>query len=181
MDNAIKVADQAWIATALLHRDNPGRADFRLREIIERAAQEFGFSRNLRKGVWQHIVGHSVASNPPTPARHRMLTKTGRGRRRLFRAGDEVHPDRDGKVTPLAEDIPAKYHPLLAWYQSEYNRKTAPQASPVGGSSPGAFLAFVGLIPAYDLKVMEEIIERECERIETGTEKDGEGEGKDAA
>jgi hypothetical protein len=39
----------------------------------------------------------------------------------------------------------------------------------------------VGLIPAYDLKVMEEIIERECEHIESETEKDGEGAGKDAA
>jgi len=175
----IKVADQAWIATALLHREHPERPDFKLREIIERAAREFGFPRAERKGVWQHIVGHSVASNPPTPARHRMLTKTGRGRRRLFREGDAINPDRDGKLTPAAEDIPTKYQPLLAWYQSEYNRNGQKTQGPAGSSSPAAFLAFVGLIPAYDLKVMEEVIERECERVETETDKDG--EGKDAA
>lgn len=179
MNIGIKVADQAWIATALLHRENPGRQDFKLREIIERAAREFGFPRNMRKGVWQHIVGHSVASNPPTPARHRMLTKTGRGRRRLFRDGDAVSADRDGKTTPAAEDIPTKYHPLLAWYQAEYNRNGMKTRCSAGDSSPAAFLEFVGLIPAYDLKVMEEIIERECERIEDEGNKDG--AGKDAA
>lgn len=175
----IKVADQAWIATALLHRERPERTDFRLGEIIARAAREFGFPQTERKGVWQHLVGHSVASNAPTPARHRMLTKTGRGRRRLFREGDAVNPERDGKVVPASEDIPTKYQPLLFWYQSEYNQKLAKPQGPAGGSSPAAFLAFVGLIPAYDLKVMEEVIERECERIEAETDKGG--EDKDAA
>src|SRR5258706_12889370 len=160
----IRVADQAWIALALLHRENTARADFRLREVIERAGREFGFSRDERKGVWQHIVSHSVASNPPTPARHRMLTKTGRGRRRLFREGDPVGPGRDGKMTPLPEDIPAKYRALLEWYQSAYNR--APETVPMPGkaSSPATFLAFVGLIPAYDLKQMEDLIQADSER-----------------
>ena len=175
----IKVADQAWIAAALLHREQPERSDFQLREIIGRAAREFGFPPTERKGVWQHLVGHSVASNAPTPARHRMLTKTGRGRRRLFRDGDPVNSERDGKITPAAEDIPTKYQSLLAWYKSEYNHKRVEPQGSAEGSSPAAFLAFVGLIPAYDLKVMEEVIERECERIETETDKDG--EDKDAA
>ena len=29
----IKVADEVWVATALLHRENPSRSDFTPREI----------------------------------------------------------------------------------------------------------------------------------------------------
>jgi hypothetical protein len=108
-----------------------------------------------------------------------MLTKTGRGRRRLFREGDAVNSERNGKSTPASEDIPTKYQPLLAWYQSEYNRNGLKTRGLAGGSSPAAFLAFVGVIPAYDLKVMEDIIDRECERVETEADKDG--KDKDAA
>lgn len=174
MADDVKVADQAWIAAALLHRESPRREDFTLEEIYQRALKEFGNEKH--RGVWQHIVGHNIASNPPTPAVYRMLTKTARGRRRLFRAGDPAHPERSGKMVPAKEEIPAKYKPLLDWYQAKYNH---PGASPggQGSSGPAAYLAFVGLIPAYDLKAMEAIVERECERVE-GEET---GEGSDAA
>ena len=36
----IKVADEVWIATALLHREHPDLADFTIEEIMERAGQE---------------------------------------------------------------------------------------------------------------------------------------------
>lgn len=41
-----------------------------------------------------------------------------------------------------------------------------PTHAPKGSSHPLAFLAFVGLIPADDLRVMEGLIERDCEGIE---------------
>ena len=38
-----------------------------------------------------------------------------------------------------------------------------------------AFLAFIGLIPAYDLKLMEEAIDRDCERIEGEADENANG------
>ena len=52
-----------------------------------------------------------------------MLYETARGRRRLFRQGDEAHPYRGGKIVPQAQDIPETYWHLLVWYQTEYDRK----------------------------------------------------------
>ena len=163
-----KVADQAWIATALLHRENPNREDFRLSEIRDRAKREFG--EDLQPGDWQHLVGHAVASNKPTPAKHRMLSQTGRGKRRLFREGDKFHSERTGKVIPDHADIPLKYRGLIEWYQSKYNKLAKKQEDAPRSSAPETFLSFIGLIPAYDLKCMEEIVEAECEHIEQEAE-----------
>jgi len=45
----VKVADEVFIATVLLHRENPGNADFSVGEIVERvAARQRG--RNLKGG-----------------------------------------------------------------------------------------------------------------------------------
>jgi len=46
-----------------------------------------------------------------------MLVETEKGRRRLYREGDVAWPGRTGKVTPRRDQIPAKYHALLDWYQ----------------------------------------------------------------
>lgn len=120
--SALKVADEVWIATALLHRENPKRADFTIAEIVERARKE-KFSPVLRPGVYVHAVQHCVANRPPNPGRYRMLLETGENRRRLFRPSDPYHPAREGaKVTPAREDIPAEYHELLDWYSKDYAR-----------------------------------------------------------
>lgn len=112
----IKVADEVWIAAALLHRENPAREDFSLEEIVDRARKERVVGE-LRPGVYVHVVQHCVANRPPNPGRYRMLFETGDGRRRLFRKSDPYHPGRaDSKVAPNAEDIPPKYRDLLAWY-----------------------------------------------------------------
>ena len=112
----IKVADEVWIATALLHRENPERHDFTPKEIEERAAKE-DISGSLRKGVYVHALLHCVANLPPNPGRYRMLFETSHGRRRLFRTGDAAHPLRKGaKITPDRNAIPAGYHDLLDWY-----------------------------------------------------------------
>jgi hypothetical protein len=36
----LKVADEVWIATVLLHRDRPDRTDFSLEEIVQMAEQQ---------------------------------------------------------------------------------------------------------------------------------------------
>ncbi len=115
-----KVADEVWIATALLHRENTRRADFMVSEIVARAAKE-GLTGTLRPGVYVYVVQHCVANRPANPARYRILTETAKNTRRLFRPGDPYSPDREGaKTVPDKDDIAAKYHPLLDWYQSEY-------------------------------------------------------------
>jgi hypothetical protein len=35
---AVRVADEVWIATGLLHRENPVREDFAIEEIVKRMA-----------------------------------------------------------------------------------------------------------------------------------------------
>jgi len=117
---AIRVADEVWIAAALLQREHPSKKDFSVEEILARAEEE-GVFRELRPGVYVHIIQHCVANRPPNPGRYRMLFETGKARRRLFRPGDSYHPAReDSKIAPAKEDIPSKYHALLDWYNAEY-------------------------------------------------------------
>lgn len=112
----LKVADEVWIVTALLHREQPQQPDFTVEEIVERAEKE-GLAGPLRPGVYVHIVQHCVANRPPNPGRYRMLFETGPGRRRLFRKGDPYHPAREGaKSTPNPEDMPHGYAGLAGWY-----------------------------------------------------------------
>ena len=83
----LKVADEVWIATALLHREHPEAADFTIEEIVERVRKE-GLHETIRAGVYVHLVQHCVANRPPNPGRYRRLYETGDGRRRLFHKGD---------------------------------------------------------------------------------------------
>src|SRR6266704_361070 len=72
----LKVADEVWIATALLHREHPKASDFSLEEIVESARKE-GLHEPLRPGVYVHVVQHCVANRPPNPGRYRVLIETG--------------------------------------------------------------------------------------------------------
>ena len=118
---AVKVADEVWIATALLHREHPRQEDFSIAEVVERARKE-GLTSVLRPGVYVHALQHCVANRPPNPGRYRMLTETAEGRRRLYRESDSYHPARHGaKCMPDAEDIPPAYQNLLKWYREEYS------------------------------------------------------------
>jgi hypothetical protein len=113
----VKVADEVWIATALLHREHPSAKDFSIEEIVGRARQE-RLHKPLRPGVYVHVVQHCVANRPPNPGRYRMLYETSDGRRRLYRESDPCHPERrEGKVVPDRADIPADYGELLEWYR----------------------------------------------------------------
>lgn len=120
----IKVADEVWIATALLHKENPKQADFSIEEIVERARRE-SLHGPLRPGIYVHVVQHSVANRPPNPGRYRMLFETSPGRRRLFRKADSYHPAReDAKITPEAQDMPESYADLLRWYSGWSEEQT---------------------------------------------------------
>ena len=126
---SVKVADEVWIATALLHRENPKREDFSVSEIVARARRE-NITGELRPGVQVHAYLHCAANLPPKPGRYRMLYATGKSTRRLFRQGDDFHPDRrGGKVTPSKENIPARYQALLDWYHDKFVGKGRSQKS----------------------------------------------------
>src|SRR5271156_3853749 len=117
LKTTLKVADEVWIATALLHRAHPSRADFSINEIVEQAMLVSPGSP-LRPGVYVHVFQHCVAHRAPNPGRYRMLFETAEGRRRLFRRGDTYHPAREeSKVTPEGEDMPSEYYELLSWYE----------------------------------------------------------------
>lgn len=118
----LRVADEVWIVTALLHRRYPERDDFRAAEIVATAKSEQAAGPGpLRAGVRPHVYLHCVANKPPNSARYRMLVETSRGWRRLFRAGDPSHPARrGGRDLPRPADVPERYRGLMAWYQREY-------------------------------------------------------------
>ncbi|HLK33005.1 MAG TPA: hypothetical protein VKT29_07935 [Terriglobales bacterium] len=114
----IKVADEVWLAAALLHREHPEHPDFAVEEIVARARQEGVTGEAIRPGVYVHVVQHCVANRRPNPGRYRMLFETAPGRRRLYRPGDAYDPEREGgKMTPVAEDLPSAYRGLLDWYR----------------------------------------------------------------
>lgn len=137
MNDGPGVADEAWIATALLHQEHPDRADFAIHEIVERAERIAG-PAPLRPGVKHHISYHAVAQKKPNPGRHCLLFATARGRRRLFRQGDPRHPDRRGREVPQRDQLPAAYRSLVDWYRSVYSARA-------GDSTPDPILALRGV------------------------------------
>src|ERR1700758_2575181 len=119
----VRVADEVWIVTALLHQEQPDKGDFAIDEIMERARKE-KITETLRPGVYAHVVQHCVANRAPNSGRYRMLFETAPSRRRLFRQGDSYHPQREGsKTAPDPAELPEKYHHLLDWYR-EWNKDT---------------------------------------------------------
>lgn len=115
----VLVADEVWIALAMLHRRNPNRASFRASEIMEQVRKE-GAHPQLRAGVSPHIYLHTVANIQPNGGAYRMLFKLDDDTYRLFRPTDHAHPRRKGKIIPDREDLSEKYHDLLDWYKDEY-------------------------------------------------------------
>ncbi len=157
----LKVADEVWIATALLHRENPKRADFTSSEIMERIRRESA-TTSLRPDLQLHVSQHCVANRPPNPGRYRMLFATGKSRRRLFRTGDLYDPNRAGsKTAPEREKIPSRYRPLLDWYWSTY-RKSAP----TGRADRDPILALRG----FGRKIWDERADDYVRRVREGWE-----------
>ena len=121
------LADLVWVATALLHREQPEREWFAPQEVRERALQE-GFGP-LPPGFTTHVSQQAVANRPANPGQYRMLFALGHGMRRLFRSDDRADPGRSGKQVPAGDDLPEQYRPLLDWYWAEYDRQPAPSRS----------------------------------------------------
>jgi hypothetical protein len=120
-------AVEVFLAAALLHREQPGRADFTIQEIVSRAARE-NITGEMRTGVGVHASQHCVANKAPNSLKHRMLFATGKHTRRLLLPGDEVHPGRTGKIFPEADEVPERYRPVLEWAKTRYEQ---------GGEGPG--------------------------------------------
>lgn len=122
MPNRVRVADEVWIATALLHRQHPDAEDFTVGQIVRRAwSENITAAESLRPGVQVHAYLHCVANKPPNPGRYRMLTETAKGRRRLYRPGDPFDPGRSaGKDRPQDDAVPYRYRFLIDWYLHEY-------------------------------------------------------------
>lgn len=140
---SIRIADGVWIATALLHREHPERPDFSEAEIQARFIAE-GLPRGAHSNTLPtHVSSHCVANSPRSRKRadpsklqggaYWMLYETRSGFRRLYRPGDDVHPDRvqprrQPKALPRREEIPRKYWELLEWYET-WAQGTRPAAS----------------------------------------------------
>jgi hypothetical protein len=117
---SIKVADEVWVATSILHREQPEREGFTVAEIVDMASRE-KLTERIRPGVAIHAYQHCVANRRPNPGNHKMLFALPNRERRLFRAGDVHHPYREGgKITPEPDDLPVRYRSLVEWYLVEY-------------------------------------------------------------
>ena len=134
----IRVADECWVALALLHQINPERESFAAREILDRVRRE-KIHGELRAGLPSQIYWHNVANVAPSSARYRMFYKLGDGTYRLFRPGDDAHPARNWKTMPVRAELPERYRELLDWYGQQYCRRE-PRAPPVDDvqQMPGA-------------------------------------------
>jgi hypothetical protein len=162
----IKVADEVWLATSLLHMENPRRADFSVGEIVERAIRE-KLAGGYRPGLQIHASNHCVATKPPNPARHRMLSETGRGRRRLFRPGDKFHRDRkQGKTHPAVEDLPDRFRYLVDWYEHVYAHGDSEEDPLPPGAKLPDVLKGLSRISLSDMKKIEAAISEDFERID---------------
>jgi hypothetical protein len=132
----VSCAVEVFLATALLHREQPGRADFTIQEIVSRAARE-NITGEMRSGVNVHASQHCVANKTPNPAKNRMLFATGKHTRRLLLPGDETHPGRTGKIFPEPGEVPHRYLGLLEWARARYERWGGVGGGPHGDAPAG--------------------------------------------
>jgi hypothetical protein len=121
-ERSIRVADEAWLALALLQYEHPDRDSFSAKEILDRVKAEQA-NPVLRPGIQVHIYSQNVANAEPNSAKYRMFYKLADDTYRLFRPTDAAHPARKGKMIPERDEFPQKYHYLLDWYEREYCSK----------------------------------------------------------
>ncbi len=137
------IADRIWIATALLHQSRPTLSSF-TRDEIRRKLRDEALDEGVKEGsINAHLKEHCVSNVPPSSGKYRMLFQPDPGKLRLFRRGDLTHPARvqprkPSKSVPRREDIPAKYWPLLDWYET-WGPSTEPSASSSSGSPVNSY------------------------------------------
>jgi hypothetical protein len=133
----LPAADAVWVATALLHRENPRKTAFSVQEIIHRVEAGHLSSRQPMT-IYQHANQHCVANRPPNNARLCMLIETPDGLRRLYRRGDPIDPQRVGtRHLPDPTSLTEDQRRLLDWYAS-WEKKNA------GDISSDPLLALAG-------------------------------------
>ena len=110
-----------WLATALLHRDNPQSDAFSAKEIFNKVKQ-LNLLSVSDSTINMHITSHCVASGKESPDRHRKLTRVRTGWYRLFKEGDLFHETRSiGQIAPLAGMLPLRFKDIVDWYDAQYN------------------------------------------------------------
>ena len=117
--STIKVADELFLIVARLHREQPNKTAFTIKEVLDRAALEgLGSSEGSLRA---HASGHAAANRDPKKGgSYRMIFVEDDGRIRLLRSSDYVHPDRHLKMFPDPNEVPASYHDLLDWAKARY-------------------------------------------------------------
>ena len=115
-------SNAVWLATAILHRENPQSDAFSSKEIFQKVKQMSLLSVS-DSTIHMHITSHCVASTKASPDRHRKLTRVQSGWYRLFREDDSFHETRsNGQSAPLAEMLPLEFKDVIDWYNIQYNK-----------------------------------------------------------
>ena len=110
-----------WIATALLHRENPSRDGFQGKEIFNKV-KELNILRSSDSTLKTHISHHCVAIAKPSPNTDRKLVRLGNGWFRLWKDTDEYNEGRMvGESVPYINKIPKQFQHLFYWYENEYS------------------------------------------------------------
>jgi hypothetical protein len=118
------IANTVWLATALLHQENPDAAGFTYDVLLKKVGQ-LDPSLNPRS-VNTHLSTHCIASKKANPMALRFLTENPDGTLRLYRPGDPCHPTREGgRTAPKPHSIPEEYRHLLHVEQSSPPRSAA--------------------------------------------------------
>jgi len=135
------IADRIWVATALLHQGHPKLESFTKDEIRKKLREE-GLDEGVKEGsINAHLKEHCVANVAPSSGKYRMLFEPEPEKLRLFRPGDFTHPARfqprkPSKSVPRREEIPARFRPLIDWYEIWSTRSNS--GTPPGSSSPAS-------------------------------------------
>mgnify|MGYP001286488704 CR=1 FL=1 len=117
MNEKPSTATAVWIATAVLHMENPTRNSFQASEIAEKS-QNLDLVRARSATLSMHISLHCVANSKAAPNTIRFLYRVKNGWYRLFRNGDDFHESRKyGRTFPKRESLPEEYVELLNWYE----------------------------------------------------------------
>ena len=112
------IADEVWIACAMLHCENRKRQSFKKEEIVGKIRLEFG---SVKPAHDVHLSLNCIANKLPNPANYKLLYLCDDGSLRLFNEyTDKAHPERRGKVRPVKDELPQKYHYLLEYYDFAY-------------------------------------------------------------
>lgn len=130
-DSKPTTSNAVWIALATLHRDDPSRKAFQVREIATKI-KDLDIQNVSDATVAVHISSHCVANKPPQPDNHRKILRVRQGWYRLFVEGDPCHELRKkGRITPEPEMMPEKFGGLIKWYYEDYVKREHEEAEPM--------------------------------------------------